>query len=387
MIRPFSFYRLFQLTRRKHLKFISNGNRKSDLLSSPLTIQIQSMLDQYTALSMSDRILFMKEFQQLPSSPNTARINSDITTFLYTITLCPEGLKFILLMRTDLNKINSSNTGVEYLTELTNSIQQLTALWSRNSFLTFKLVSPDSSNELLDNLIRSEAVHSLSGREELHSRITNGSCYVVTHDQLSPNLPISMVYYGLINYFPTHIKPVLNAVGFKTIRPQNPTTACFYTISNAHTGFSGTEVSHQLIKHAVASIRSRYPSIHTFVTLSPIPNFRTWLANNNKSFSNDLSRFSMNERRELMSECARYLVEEKNGKRALDPVANFHIKNGATLRRINWLANPSEKAMLQSFGMMANYLYDLDNLDNNRSRYLEDGIVSISEDVDLLLHQ
>ena len=385
MIRSFSLHRLFHLTTRTQLKFLSNSNGKSDCLSSPLSIQ--SLLDQYTALHMSDRILFMKEFQRLPNSPNASHTSNDVTKFLHTITLYPKGLEFILLMRTDLNIINSSWTEAEYLTELTNSIQQVTALWSRNSFLTFKLVSPDSSNELLDNLIRSEAVHPLSGREELYSRITNGNCFVVTHDQLSPDLPISMVYSGLINYFPTQIKPMLNAVGFKTIRPQNPTTACFYTISNAHAGFSRTEVSHQLIKHAVTSIRSRYPSIQTFVTLSPIPNFRTWLANNNKLFSEDLPRYSMNERRELMSECARYLVKEKEGKRALDPVANFHIKNGATLRRINWLANPSEKAMLQSFGMMVNYQYNLDKLDNNRSRYLEEGIISKSEDVDLLLHE
>ena len=388
MIRSCNILRLFQLTRRKQLRFVSNSNGKSSFLSSPLTIQIQSMLDLYTPLAMSDRILFMKEFQQLPNSPNTSHKNTDITTFLHTITLYPKGLELILLMRTDLNEFNSSKkTGNKYLTELTNSIQQVAALWSRNSFLTFKLVSLDSSNELLDKLISSEAVHPLSSREELHSRITNGNCYIVTHDQLSPNLPISIVYSGLINYFPTHIKPVLNAVGFKSIRPQNPTTACFYTISNAHVGFSKSEISHQLIKHAVTSIRSRFPSIHTFVTLSPIPNFRTWLANNNKSFPEELSRYSINERRELMSECARYLVKEKNGKRALDPVANFHIKNGATLRRINWLANPSEKSMLQSFGMMANYLYDLNTLDMNRSSYLEDGIVSLSEDVGLLLRE
>ncbi|KAI6657525.1 Decarboxylase [Oopsacas minuta] len=405
MIRSFRLFRSFHISRRN---LVFNRHGISDLLktfptysskqythSSPLNTMIESLVDSYKPLQLEGKIIFMKSLvDNIPKHSDTlkdiATTHGDdpCTQFIHTIALHPKGLELVLELRTDLKQINTFlNKEIDYITELTNSIHQVVSLWSRRAFLTFRLVTTDSPVELVDNIIQSEAVHPLSGKEEFNKRVTNGMCYAVTHDQLSPNIPISMAYCGLIDYFPTHIQPVLNGAGFKPNILQNPSTACFYTISNAHVGFSGTEVSHQLIKYAVNSISTRFPSVCTFVTLSPIPQFRNWLVDNNILFCDQLEVYSANKRRELLSECAKYLVKAKRGKRVFDPVANFHLKNGAILRKINWLANPNERGIQQSFGIMANYLYEVDYQEKNRIRYLQDGIVSISEDIKQLLHK
>ena len=384
---------------------ISNAFRtlKSKQLSHsyPLTLLLRTLIDIYKPLEVNKKIVFMNIlFDNLNTNPqfeSPHSLNSALTgsapgpnypfaTFLHVIALHPGGLGFVLQLKTDLKCIKSSLCfQSERADQLEHALHHVISLWSRSSFLSFKQITIDTPEELVDNIIRSEAVHPVSGKEEFYRRVTSGKCFAVTHDLLSPNLPISMVYCAPIAYFPTHIQPILAGAGFKANKLHSPSTACFYSISNAHVGFGGTEVSHQLIKFAVSSLRSKFPTFHTFVTLSPIPQFRKWLVNSNRTFRDKLTDYSLKERRELLSECARYLATAKRGTQALDPVANFHLKNGATLRKINWLANTSERGMAQSFGIMANYLYDLEELENNRANYLSKGSVCLSEDIRLLL--
>ena len=371
--------------------------------SSPFTLLLRTLADIYKPLEANRKIIFMNILFDINSNPQFDSLHSfnfaqtesvpdpnyPLTTFLHVIALHPGGLEFLLELKTDLKCIKSSlcfgNETADQLNQLASSLHQVIALWSRSSYLTFKQITTKTPRELVNNIIRSEAVHPVSGEAEFYRRVTNGRCYAVTHDQLSPNLPISMVYCAPIVYFPTDIKPVLAGAGFKANALYSPTTACFYSISNAHIGFGGTEVAHQLIKFAVSSLSHKFPTLHTFVTLSPIPQFRKWLTNSHRTFRGQLTDYSPTERRELLRECARYLATAKRGRQALDPVANFHLTNGAKLRKINWLANASERGMSQSFGIMANYLYDLETLETNRASYLSEGLVSLSDEVSAFL--
>ncbi|KAF9202077.1 hypothetical protein BGZ49_007746 [Haplosporangium sp. Z 27] len=187
------------------------------------------------------------------------------------------------------------------------------------------------------------------------------------------------------------------------------------------TGLSGIELGNFLIKRVVRSLKVEFPQIETFSTLSPIPGFRKWMgqcqslgqalllpqenqiieklgqnlldAPNNTGDSNPEDQFNailqhpstfsdsetMGKLRPILSRlCARYLLLEKRRFLALDPVANFHIRNGACVHRLNWLGDTSEKGMDESFGMMVNYLYSLDHIEMNNQQYLQDGTISVS---------
>ena len=316
----------------------------------------------------------------LTDTPASASL-SPTSALLYSLSLCREGLEFVLQIKTDLKSLRPRDR--ESLSEMEHTLHQVVAFWSRRQFLTFKQVTMRSSEELKKNIILAEGVHPISTREEFERRVSHGKCFAVTHTQLSPNVPLSMIYCAPIDYFPTHIQPLLNAAGFRiNCTRGSPNTVCFYSVSNAHAGFGGTEIAHQLIKYAVNSLQQQFPSLTNFLTLSPIPQFRKWLASNHilpEEFSGDaLERFSSYERAELLKVCANFLANAKRGKQAADPVANFHLKNGASLWKINWLANPNERGMSQSYGIMANYFYDLESLESNRVRYLNEGVVNTS---------
>ncbi|KAF9358354.1 hypothetical protein BGX26_001943 [Mortierella sp. AD094] len=188
-----------------------------------------------------------------------------------------------------------------------------------------------------------------------------------------------------------------------------------------NTGLSGIELGNFLIKRVVRSLKVEFPQIETFSTLSPIPGFRKWMgqcqklgqalllpqenrivaqlgenllmATKNGGDTDSEEQFNallqhpatfsdsetMAKLRPILSRlCARYLLLEKRRFLALDPVANFHIRNGACVHRLNWLGDTSEKGMEESFGMMVNYLYSLDHIEMNNQQYLQDGTISVS---------
>jgi malonyl-CoA decarboxylase len=196
--------------------------------------------------------------------------------------------------------------------------------------------------------------------------------------------------------------------------PKEADTAVFYSISNAQMGLTGISFGNFLIKRVVARLSSELSNLKTFATLSPLPGFRKWLdpllekgetslftvaditdikslrkgenaahtlldiLNSEWHIDEDISRAL---RKPLMSLAGRYLLQEKRRTRALDPVAHFHITNGARLERINWLADTSPKGMRESAGMMANYLYKLSHIDNNHEAYVTGGMIKVSKQV------
>jgi malonyl-CoA decarboxylase len=167
-------------------------------------------------------------------------------------------------------------------------------------------------------------------------------------------------------------------------------TVVFYSISNCHPGLAGVSFGNFLIKQVVEEVGKRFPKMKRFVTLSPVPGFCRWLAKQDtdidldemRSMARTDSAKTADARRDaLLTTCAHYLVKERHDNLALDPVARFHLGNGASLHAIHWAADLSDKGLHQSAGLMVNYLYDLSSIEENHDSYFDQGEIATSRDV------
>ena len=166
----------------------------------------------------------------------------------------------------------------------------------------------------------------------------------------------------------------------------------FYSISNCHPGLAGVSFGNFLIKQVVEEVGKRYPNAKRYVTLSPIPGFAQWLSAHQDEHDIDvhelrsIARIQAKDASESIKEkilklCAAYLVNERANNVAIDTVARFHLGNGASLRAIHWAADLSEKGVHQSVGLMVNYLYDLDSIEENHDAYFDQGEIVVSRTV------
>jgi malonyl-CoA decarboxylase len=152
--------------------------------------------------------------------------------------------------------------------------------------------------------------------------------------------------------------------------PASADTAVFYSITNCQEGLRGISFGNVLIKQVVEDLGREFRRLSTFATLSPIPGFRAWLAQSDTRWEKvDVAEATAETRRELMGLCARYLLQAKRGSEPLDAVERFHLANGATLERLNWMADPSKAGLQRSFGIMANYVYDPDDVEKHHEAY------------------
>jgi malonyl-CoA decarboxylase len=215
--------------------------------------------------------------------------------------------------------------------------------------------------------------------------------------------PLVFVEIALTNDIPRSIGPLL-ARDAEVRHEREASTAIFYSISNCQTGLRSVSFGGFLIKQVVEELRRELHQLRTFATLSPVPRFGTWLTQqvgataspmtrqatfvrtrieeNPQWFQDEESRESL--RSPLTHLCARYLVHEKLDDLPIDPVARFHLGNGASLYQINWLADTSERGLAQSAGMMVNYLYELDMIEENHDRYVKEGTVAVSKEIQSL---
>jgi malonyl-CoA decarboxylase len=177
-------------------------------------------------------------------------------------------------------------------------------------------------------------------------------------------------------------------------------TAIFYSISNCQDGLRGVSFGNFLIKQVVEELQAQFPQLKCFSTLSPVPGFQRWLMERLAEGSDpdaallpELERdgwwhdLAQGEklRPALMRLCALYLTREPSPASRVDPVARFHLGNGARLERINWLGNATPRAIQKSFGIMANYLFDHDSIEDNHEAFVRDRTIVRSPEVDALL--
>jgi malonyl-CoA decarboxylase len=264
--------------------------------------------------------------------------------------------------------------------------------WFNRGFLVLRRIDWATPAIILEKIIRYEAVHRIRGWDDLRRRIDppDRRCYAFFHPALVDD-PLIFVEVALTRSIPTAIAPILTSQR-EVIQPDKATTAVFYSISNCQRGLGGVSFGHFLIKQVAEEISREVPNISTFVTLSPTPGFADWLASerarDKSTILDEDDRAALAHldtqgwwqmpgpreavREPLMHAAACYFLRarSKNGI-PVDPVARFHLGNGARLEQINLLADTSSKGLSQSHGLMVNYLYDLKSIEKNHEAYAE----------------
>ena len=242
---------------------------------------------------------------------------------------------------------------------------------------------------ILEKIIAYEAVHEIESWEALRRRLepSDRYCYGFFHPSMEDE-PLVFVEVALTEDIPRGISEILHRDGAAE-KPDNPSCAIFYSISNCHSGLAGVSFGNFLIKQVATSLQMRFPQLKKFATISPVPGLRRWLeqqAEDDPEIAMLISEFGPDAddglRNRLEKLAASYFLEQKNDQREpIDPVARFHLKNGAILERINILGNPSEIGMQRALGTMVNYVYDLSRVEDNHEEYVRNHQVIASSQV------
>jgi len=307
----------------------------------------------------------------------------------------PEGVKFLVDMRAELLSLRK-----EYptLAPLEADLKRLLTTWFDVGFLQLERISWNSSAQLLEKLIAYEAVHAIQSWSDLKNRLdSDRRCFAFFHPNM-PNEPLIFVEVALVNGIADNVQNLLDEDA-PVLDVEKADTAIFYSISNAQQGLAGISFGNFLIKRVVKLLQQEFPHLKNFATLSPVPGFARWLAKTDKQallkvvgaktwlethdFKNlsqeSLENITDDQRVSLQSLIYHYLVDEKRkGHSTLDPVAHFHLSNGAELARMNWMGDNSAKGLKQAAGMMVNYLYEVSKIEERSQRYTTNGDVAIS---------
>jgi malonyl-CoA decarboxylase len=311
----------------------------------------------------------------------------------------PGGTGELVEMRSDLLRLLDGNKD---LAALDQDVVHLLGSWFNRGFLVLRRIDWSTPANILEQIIRYEAVHEISDWDDLRRRIdpVDRRCYAFFHPALA-DAPLIFVEVALTETIPTAIAPLL-AVDRHPVPIERARTATFYSISNTQRGLGGISFGNFLIKQVVEELRRELPKLDTFVTLSPVPGFMLWLKQQKDVLLSDEDRALLAhlddpkwfESEELAAQlravleplAAYYFLKARNAKgRVIDSVARFHLGNGARLERIDWLGDLSPKGMRESAGIMVNYLYRLDDIEENHEAYANTGEVVASNSVKKLL--
>ncbi len=324
------------------------------------------------------------------------------------------GVKFLVDMRADLLRAAREQPD---LRDLDGDLQELLRGWFDVGFLEMAQITFNSPASLLEKLIDYEAVHEIRSWKDLKNRLdSDRRCFSFMHPNM-PGEPLIFVEVALVNGMTDNVHALLDEAA-PEVDPHAADTAIFYSISNCQAGLAGVGFGDFLIKRVVDRLSQRFPNLKSFATLSPIPGFRRWLegalegeepllaeaedrlirATARKESGHQGLKAILDDpgwvddgdlveavREPLIRLGARYLAREKDSRgRPLDPVARFHLNNGARVERINWMGDRSESGLRQSAGMMVNYLYKLDEIEKNHEAFRGEGKVVASPQISRL---
>jgi malonyl-CoA decarboxylase len=300
--------------------------------------------------------------------------------------------KWIELFR----RLNSTTNGTFRLVKLRERIRSLKEpdlktfdsgllnlfkYWFNPSFLVLEKIDWETPANILEKIIEYEAVHEINSWDDLRARLapSDRQCFAFFHP-LIPNDPLIFVEVALCEDIPKSIEEIIK-IDRTEIDIEDANTAIFYSISNCHNGLLGISFGNFLIKKVAKNLKRELPELNQFQTLSPLPGLMKWMEEyapitfercSDKNCSND----------ELIKQTVRYLTESnRSDGMPNDPVARFHIGNGASLERVNLNADLSSKGLSQSYGIMANYLYDLDVVEENHELFFKNKIVQTSNSI------
>lgn len=302
----------------------------------------------------------------------------------------PGGTKALVSMRADLLRAMRDNAD---LRPLDRDFVHLLSSWFNRGFLELRRIDWSSPAIVLEKIIRYEAVHEIHDWDDLRRRIdpVDRRCYAFFHPALQDE-PLIFVEVALTAEIPGSVQSLL-AAEREPVDLQHARTAVFYSISNCQRGLANVSFGNFLIKQVVEELRREATNLNSYVTLSPSPGFMNWLRRHALDQLPDTERkelefldqpdWFLDEARVvslkplLESLAAVYYLDTRNRDgRARDPVARFHLGNGARLERINMLGDKSEKGMAEAAGLMVNYLYDLAEIERNHELYFDRGEIA-----------
>jgi malonyl-CoA decarboxylase len=311
----------------------------------------------------------------------------------------PGGTSDLVAMRADLLLLMN---GHKELAALDRDVVHLLASWFNRGFLVLRRIDWSTPANILEKIIRYEAVHEIRDWNDLRRRIdpVDRRCYAFFHPALVDE-PLIFVEVALTEQIPGAIAPLL-AADRQLVAIERARTAVFYSISNTQRGLGGISFGSFLIKQVVEELRRELPKLENFVTLSPVPGFMQWLkqapdlpvSGEDRLLLGHLDQPNWVENPELVTQlraileplAAHYFLKARTPKgRLIDSVARFHLGNGARLERIDWLGDHSPKGLRESAGLMVNYLYRLDDIEKNHEAYANQGEVVASSAVKKLL--
>ena len=296
-------------------------------------------------------------------------------------------------------RLNATTNGTYRLVKLRERIQLLNnpelkifdsgllnlfRYWFNPSFLVLEKIDWETPANILEKIIEYEAVHEINSWDDLRARLapTDRQCFAFFHP-LIPDDPLIFVEVALCVGIPKSIQKIIK-IDRDEIVIEEANTAIFYSISNCHNGLLGISFGNFLIKKVAKNLKRELPDLNQFLTLSPIPGLMKWMEEYAPiTFERCADKNCSDE--ELMKKTIKYLTEsDRDDGLPNDPVGRFHIGNGASLERINLNADLSEKGLSQSYGIMANYLYDLDVVEENHELFFKNKIVQISNEIKTL---
>jgi malonyl-CoA decarboxylase len=350
-----------------------------------------------------------------------------------------QGIQFVVSLREDLRQwipsIPSSNEHdlLPQLKQLDSHILKLLKTWFSPGMLEIRRITYETTPaSIIETIAVREAVHPMKSLDDLRTRLGSGRRVFALFHPLLPDQPLVILHVSLQDEVPASMTPVLESS--EEDGAHHPSVATFYSISSLQPGLAGVGLGEYLIKEAVQLLRHELPGVHTFVTLSPLPRFRRWLEERCISTSGKFASTDLIESQDLKEltqhlDCppeqalslllarlkaqgpativlqqddgggdawmepilvklaARYLLREKHRRKPLDGVARFHVGNGAQVFRINWAADLSRKGWLNSFGVMVNYRYYLESVQENQAKYEADYHIPIGKHVLELLEE
>ncbi|WP_428030591.1 malonyl-CoA decarboxylase [Ancylobacter sp.] len=312
--------------------------------------------------------------------------------------LAPGATAQLVAMRADLLKFLPRRRD---LADVDRDFTHLFASWFNRGFLVLRRIDWSTPANVLEKIIRYEAVHEIRDWNDLRARVDSPDrrCYAFFHPALVDE-PLIFVEVALTREAPAAIAPILDTAR-TPLAPEAARTAVFYSISNCQTGLGGVSFGNFLIKQVVAEISREFPNLREFVTLSPVPGFRAWLegeradpasaaltqadraalaALSGDGAPDEATQASL--RPVIAALAAHYflIARTKKGK-PIDPVARFHLGNGARLERINPFGDLSARGMAQACGLMVNYRYMIDEIEKNHEAFFDRGTIVASSQV------
>ncbi|OCT82407.1 malonyl-CoA decarboxylase, mitochondrial [Xenopus laevis] len=376
---------------------------------SSKVVQAQQKRDLGTVLQVEDRLRYYL-------TPQYKLLFSHISKL-------EGGMKFLVDLRAD---ILAKLADGPHIREMNGVLKCMLSEWFSVGFLNLERITWQSPCEVLQKISEYEAVHPVRNWTDMKRRVgPYRRCYMFAHSAM-PGEPLIVLHVALMQNISGSIQAIVKDIPSSEVEDANKIkSAIFYSISLTQQGLQGVELGNYLIKRVVKELQVEFPQILEFSSLSPIPGFTKWMLGALSSqikesgrpemfteaeckdieditggpFSESLKRlFTSNEwmrcerlvnalETPLMRLCAWYLYGEKHRGFALNPVANFHLQNGAVLWRLNWMADTSPRGGNASCGMMVNYRYFLENTSTNSAKYLRMKYIEASDQVLNLVSQ